>query len=136
MTEEKCSPLGQVEPGPAKRATAYKPQLDITIKKYKISTYYAPDDERYFKFVRKAEDGETKEGKHTCLWTEKVKLVLRTDQMKTKRRVVTKNWKSLTTHKGHCAQCLLHEDLSDGRQVVMSVVRHRNSSKQDRHNSC
>ena len=34
------------------------------------STYYAPDDERYFKFMREAEDGETKEGKHTRLWGE------------------------------------------------------------------
>lgn len=42
----------------------------------------------------------------------------------------------LTTHKGHCAQCLLHKDLGDRRQVVMGVVRHHNSRKQDRHYSC
>lgn len=42
----------------------------------------------------------------------------------------------LTTHEGHCPQGLLHEDLGDRRQVVMGVVRHRNSRKQDGHYSC
>lgn len=43
--------------------------------------------------------------------------------------------KLLTAHKGHSAQRLLHEDLGNGREVVMCVVRHHNSSKQDRHDS-
>lgn len=40
--------------------------IQITFKEHK-STYYAPDDKGHFKFMRKAEDGEAKEGKHTCL---------------------------------------------------------------------
>lgn len=39
------------------------------------STYYAPDDKGYFKVMREAEDGETEEGKHTCFWREKKKLL-------------------------------------------------------------
>lgn len=38
------------------------------------STYDAPDDERYFKFVRKTKDRETEEGKHTGLWWERVNI--------------------------------------------------------------
>lgn len=44
--------------------------------------------------------------------------------------------RSLTTHEGDCAQCLLHEDLGDGWKVVMGVVRHHDSCKQDGHYSC
>lgn len=44
--------------------------------------------------------------------------------------------RSLTTHEGDRAQRLLHEDLSDGRKVVMGVVRHHDSCKQDGHYSC
>lgn len=41
-----------------------------------------------------------------------------------------------TTHEGYCAQCLLHEDLSNRRQVVMRVVGHHNTGKQNGHYSC
>lgn len=100
------------------------------------STYYAPDDKGYFKFMREAEDGETKEGKHTCLCRERLKNTLKTYcKIKTDRSVRIRN-NSLTTHEGHGTQCLLHEDLGDRRQVVMGVVRHHNTRKQDRHNTC
>lgn len=73
----------------------------ILINNYYIknnSTYYAPDDKGYFKFVREAEDGETKEGKHTCLWTGKVKLVLKSCyKIKTKRKV-GKQKREITDH--------------------------------------
>ncbi len=37
------------------------------------STYDAPDDEGKFKVMREAEDGQTEEGEHTCLWRENLK---------------------------------------------------------------
>ena len=40
------------------------------------------------------------------------------------------------THKGQCPHGLLHGDLGDGRQVVVSVVRHHQTTEQDGHDSC
>ena len=40
------------------------------------------------------------------------------------------------THKGQCPHGLLHGYLGDGRQVVVSVVRHHQTTEQDGHDSC
>lgn len=42
----------------------------------------------------------------------------------------------LTTHEGHGTQRLLHEDLCDGGQVVVRVVRHDDPREQDGHDAC
>lgn len=83
--------------------------------------------------MREAEDGETQEGKHTCFCGGNQKRLL--DKWR-KSENSAGGGAELTTHEGHCAQSLLHEDLGDGGQVVMGVVGHDDSSKQDGHYPC
>lgn len=98
------------------------------------SSYDAPDDKRDFKLVREAENGEAQESKHARLWK------TRTEEQHywccMKENLLGQRRRLLTAHEGDCAQRLLHEDLGDGRKVVMGVVRHDDSCKQDGHYSC
>lgn len=43
--------------------------------------------------------------------------------------------KALTAHEGYCPKRLLHEDLGDRRQIMMSVMRHDDTREQNGHDT-
>lgn len=61
---------------------------------------------------------------------------LETKEIKHFNWMDTWHWNLRTTHEGHSTQCLLHQNLGDRRQVVVGVVGHHDSRKQNRHDSC
>lgn len=100
-------------------------------------TYYTPDDKRQLELMRETEDRQAQERKHTCFCgikkqKRRVKFML-TEELLYEAVGLWKSPQALTTHEGHGSKSLLHENLGNWRQVMMSVMRHDNSREQYGH---
>jgi hypothetical protein len=91
------------------------------------STHYAPNDKRSLHNMLEAEYGQPQVGEHACFWkSQYLCLCFKLIRIKEK----------LTSHEGNCTECLLHSDLTDRREVQVSVMGHHNCSDEDGHNPC